>query len=342
MLRRDRVALATAPGWNAGVLLGAGTTICARAWLRPLLPLLAIAVVVTAAAVQGYAWFRAAVVQTNAVVSGLDVNRILFPVVHTHVLVEAAHEYAPWRTTEGEIESSSHLWRRMHLMHWNSVPERLRARALDRMLAQYHGELFDPQRWDRMTVEDWDRVPQPIRTLAYRHMLDFWSGYYQPGAAYDIPTRQIADVLAAIVMSESWFEHRAYFVNARGNQDLGLAQASDFARRRVRELYSRGTIDATFEDADYYNPWRATRFAALWLNLLLDEAKGDLDTAIAAYHRGIASAHDERGKEYLRMVRQRFTRYIRNTDAPVAWSYVWHRGRDLAQDSWPWLRLNVH
>jgi hypothetical protein len=341
MLRQDRIALAAAPGWDAGVLLPA-TPLGAHAWLRPLLWLLAVAVIATAAAVQGYAWFRATVVQTNTVVDRLDVNRLLFPVVHTEVLVEAAHEFAPWRTTEGEIVSSTQLWRRMHLMHWNSVPDRLRAPALDNMLARYHAALFNPQHWDRMTVEDWDHVPQPVRTLAYRHMLDFWSGYYRLGAEYGIPARQIADVLAAIVMSESWFDHRAYFINARGNQDLGLAQASDYARRRVRELHARGTIDVTFEDADYYNPWQATRFAAVWLQLLLDEANGDLDTAIAAYHRGIASAHDARGKEYLQMVRQRFTRYIRNVDAPVAWSYVWHRARDLAHDSWPWLRVHAH
>jgi hypothetical protein len=229
----------------------------------------------------------------------------------------------------------------MHLMHWNSVPDRLRTLALDNMLARYHRELLSPQQWDRMTAEDWDRVPQPVRTLAYRHMIDFWSGYYRLGAEYGIPARQIADVLAAIVMSESWFDHRAHFINARGNRDLGLAQASDYARQRVRELYASGVVDATFEDADYYNPWRATRFATVWLKLLIDEANGDLDTAIAAYHRGIASAHDARGDEYLHTVRRRLTRYIRNIDAPAAWSYVWRRGRILAHEAWPWLRLGL-
>jgi hypothetical protein len=312
----------------------------ARPWLRPMLLLIAAAVIVTAIAVQGNAWFRTSIMRTVPVVGRVEIDSVLFPVVHTHVLIEAAHEFAPWPTTEREILSSVQLWRRMHLMHWNSVPVRLRAAALDNMLARYHAALFDPQEWDRMTAEDWDGIPQPVRTLAYRHMIDFWTGFYRLGAAYGTAPRQVADALAAIVMSESWFEHRAHFVNHRGNQDLGLAQASDFARRRVRELAATGAVDISFADADYYDPWKATRFAAVWLKLLLDEAGGDLETAIAAYHRGIVAAHDRRGEEYLRMVRQRLSRYIRNGDAPEAWSYVWHRGRDLAHRHWPWLRLN--
>lgn len=338
MLPPSRIALVDARGCDAGLLLAADATTGARLRLRSVLPLLAAGVIVTAVAVDGYFRLRADVLRTNPAFSEVDVSATLFPISLTLVLVRADNEFAPWRTTDREIVSSVALWRRMHLMHWNSVPEGLRTRALDNMLTHYSAELFSPQQWDRMTVEDWDRVPQPVRTVAYRHMIDFWSGFYALGATYAIPPRRVADTLAAIVMTESWFDHRAHFTNAHGNQDLGLAQASDFARRRVRELYATGAVDVTFDDADYFDPWKATRFAALWMNLLLGEAGGDLDTATAAYHRGIASAGDARGQQYLQLVRQRLTRYIRNNEAPVAWAYVWRRARDLAPQYWPWLQ----
>lgn len=297
----------------------------------------AVASLGVATAIWGARWLERTALESLPVVPHVDTHALFVdatPLVVTLTLGEVQVERA---STVEDVLGSLSLWRSMHLANWNEVPEAFRYRGLDNLFARHRHLLADPAQWDTMTPRDWDLVPQPVRTVAYRHMVQYWAGYYGVGRAYDLPPGLVADMLAAIVMSESWFDHRADYRNRDGSRDLGLGGASDFARERLRQLHRRGTVDASFPDADYFDPWKATRFVALWMSLMLNESGGDLDLAVRAYNRGTASAMDSLGTTYLATVYRRLNVFIRNHETPVAWDYAWRKGRELEREDWPWL-----
>jgi hypothetical protein len=238
------------------------------------------------------------------------------------VTVTGAGQRAPWVTTVAELETSPAMWQRMHLADWDDVPAEIRQTSFAAMLSAYPRELQRPDAWDRMDAVAWDAVPQPIRVAAFRQMTAYWVGFYRLAARHQLKASAVTEAAQAIVMSESWFDHRAVVRDRSGNVDIGLGQTSTFARKRIRQLHAAGAVDFALSDAEYLNPWMATRFVAAWLDLLLHESSGDLELAVRAYNRGIASARDARGDRYLATVTQRQQRYIRGVGAPSAWQML--------------------
>ncbi len=217
----------------------------------------------------------------------------------------------PFATSIRNIENYGFFWRNAYIEDWDTVPEDVREKGLDRMLNKYGQLIWNSSLWPEMAPSDWDHVPQPIRSMAFMKMLDYWSGQCTACDEDD------AETLKAIVMGESWFEHRA--VNEkRGNRDIGLSQASDYARRMINKMHKR-----EMSDEDYLNPFKATEAAVLWFDRMLQESEGDRSRAVRAYYTGIRRARRGLGSEYLDNVTRIRNEYIRNMGNSPAWKFLY-------------------
>jgi hypothetical protein len=237
------------------------------------------------------------------------------------ITVSVFWQKAPRTVTVDRLLRDHTLWRQMHFDDWDKVPTPVRERALARMLEHYAEPLAGPHVWAAMSVYDWDYVPHPIRVIAYQRMVEHWTGYYDVGAGYADNPEVVARTVSAIVMAESWFEHRAINVNEWDNRDLGLAGCSNHCRRVLEELALKGPLDFLFDEHEYFDPWNGTRVAAVWFGRELVRA-GDLDVAIAAYHRGLEAARRGDGARYAANVKRLRHRYMEGHGAPPAWAFI--------------------
>jgi hypothetical protein len=241
-------------------------------------------------------------------------------------LVEAA-EMAGWKSTPvvvtaEEVRTDVHLWRRMFFYNWDLIASPLRKEGLLALHRRYRHLLYGPGIWEHMDADDWDRVPQAMRGMAVMAMIDCWVERYRPGERYGLSPREVGDRLKAVAMLESFFQHRAVNENADGGRDLGIAQASEYMRSRLRVLYVRGRSDFGLAEDDYSDPWKATRALVFWFSLLLDEVGGDLDRATSAYHVGSAHSQTRRGRAYRDDVARLEEEYVHGPSPSPTWDWL--------------------
>jgi hypothetical protein len=246
---------------------------------------------------------------------------VLFDTRPIPVTITVLWERVARTGTVHQVLTDHTLWRRMHLGDWDRMEAGTRERALARMLDQY-GHVLDATAWSGLTIHDWDLVPQPVRALAYIRLVRHWVARYDVGAGYAPDHEIVWRTVAAIVMAESWFEHRAVNENPWGNIDLGLAGCSNWCRRVLGEMAEEEKVDFVLADEDYLDPWNGTRVAAVWFGRELVRAEGDLDLAIAAYHRGLPAARRGEGAAYVANVHRLRSRYIDGVDPPPAWAFL--------------------
>jgi hypothetical protein len=270
----------------------------------------------------GHVWVERSMATTLPHVRAI--SPVLFDETPVPITITALWEKLPRVVTVHQLLTDHTLWRQMHFGDWDKVSSPLRERALAGMLRHYGPLLEGPEGWAALTVYDWDHVPHPIRAFAFQRMIEHWTSYYDVGAGYADNPKIVSDTVSAIVMAESWFEHRAFNENEWGNRDLGLAGCSNHCRAILAEMAAEGRVDFLLEeDRDYFDPRNGTRIAAIWFGRELVRADGDLDLAIAAYYRGLNAARRGEGQEYAANVHRLRRRYITGGDPPSpAWAFL--------------------
>ena len=205
------------------------------------------------------------------------------------------------RSATEQLISNPMYWRNMHFDDWDRLPAEVQAVALERMVERYRHAAAGPAVWSQLDAAYWDMVPQPLRAVLFPRMIAHWARTYGLTRIYQLDPDEVIATLNAVMMAESWFEHRGININQWGNRDLGLGGCSDRCRRILAEMAEGGDLDFALTDEDYFTPWHATRALVVWFGLELVRADGNLPLAIRAYHRGFATAAGsaDEGAEYL-------------------------------------------
>lgn len=222
-------------------------------------------------------------------------------------------------STAEQLTSNPMFWRNMHFDDWDRLPFEIRALALGRMMERHRRAAAGPSEWSELDAADWDMVPQPLRAVLFPEMIEHWADTYGLTRIYYLDPDRVLATLNAVMMAESWFEHRGINVNKWGNRDLGLGGCSDRCRRILGEMAAAGDLDFALTDDDFFNPWHATRALVVWFGLELIRAEGEIALAVRAYHRGFDAASSGEGVEYLANVERLRLRYFDAQNQSQTW-----------------------
>ncbi|MCC7043458.1 MAG: transglycosylase SLT domain-containing protein [Acidobacteria bacterium] len=256
-----------------------------------------------------------------ATVPSVDIVRAFYDTTPIRITTTMAWTTTPETVEVHRLHTDWTVWRRMFFRDWDGLSDPPRRTALGAMIDHYRPLLTDRTAGAALTSSDWDLVPQPIRAMAFVNMIEHWAARYRPGRQFGLDEAEVLRTIKAICMSESWFEHRAVNTNSDGSSDVGLAQASRYARLVTQRWTAAGLWDLPMDDEDYLNPWHATRWLVAWFNLMLDEADGDIELAIRAYNVGRPRARTE-GEPYLRVVLARRARYFEGPSGSPTWQIL--------------------
>ena len=181
----------------------------------PIVPALALVVVLLAVPAIGLLWLRHSLDAPLPDVksAAADLVSVLSDTTPVTIVFTVNGEQRPYVTTADDIRLNVTLWRRMHLADWNTVPEPFLREGLERMLTRYRPILMNPRAWDRMTAADWDACHSrcgPWRTdrwwpigpvtTTWATSTEFPPGFVagHPGGDRDVGV---------------WFDHRGLLVN---------------------------------------------------------------------------------------------------------------------------------
>ncbi len=240
-----------------------------------------------------------------------------------------------------ELLTDKILWRHLENASYDALPNELRLAILNRQFSNA-GYLLDSLFWQITHQKDWDAAPVPVRTAVYLLMIKMWTNKLK----LDKYAKQddASTWFIAMMLQESFLNHNA--VNDNGDfKDIGLAQLSHPVREKlltdtiflkITNLKDKIIGYQNLDEASeiFFNPFYAAAAGVYVFRNRLDEAKGDLNTAIMSYNVGIyyARKKSKRAQKYLDFVKYRYNNYVKGQKSET-WNYIFNYVKTYEENS---------
>lgn len=267
---------------------------------------------------------------------GLSAVKNLGSEKQTSTPTKAVSAEAPGTAAIPAEAMSENAWESKLWYTWNGVPQRVFEATFDHHLENY-GKYFQKDNWMSISIEEWLEQPKIIRVLATLKMIEDVAG--KPPHNID----GMRETFTALVYGESSF--RIAVTGSRpgsSNADYGLTQPSGYARKHLMQEYPQ----LFPSEASFMHPYRNLLAGKLWLDILYDECKYELQRdakdkpipvtedvrqrrTIGAYNRGSTEARKDsrRSVQYYQKVMENKQRIFNEGYASLALlaAYIWNR-----------------